>query len=77
MFYKYDERMNELKSISNIPCEEIKKKALKRFIEQEKEILNKLEQPQNRSQALDSAMRKLDRINTQQEVNPNIARKLF
>ena len=77
MFYEYDERMNKLKSISNIPCEERKKKALERFIEQEKEILSRLEQPQNRSQALDSAMRKLDRINTPQEVNPNIARKLF
>ena len=77
MFYEYDKRMNELERISNIDNQEEKKESLENFIEQEKQILNKLPGLQERSQALDSAMRKLKSITIPREANLNSARKLL
>ena len=78
MFYKYDERMSELNRISKISYAGVKGKALKTFIKKEKQILNSLDVPTERSQALDSAIRKLEQLeNPRDVINPEVARALF
>lgn len=60
--YPYDERMDKLADILEIEIVDDKIQSLKDFISQEQYILNNLQPPRTKSQALTAAQRQLNKI---------------